>query len=144
MVTVDAEELLLVQCGKHLAQRGLSTACFTNQEDWLLVLEAFVDEDRQSPELPADDELWNPQLHGHVFKCLTKIELVKISLVEACFVYLAPQGGLDGLFDEFLVLHAPRSLTKNQVAFKGNVLSCHALVMIYTVCPFEKISDSDG
>ena len=143
-MAVDAEQLLVVQGSKDLAQCRLSTACFAYQKNGLLVPEAFVNKDCKPPELPADDKSRNAQPSGHVCKCLSKIIFVKIGLVELFFVYLGAQCGLDCLFDELLVLLAPRSLSQNQVAFKGDVLSNHALIGIHPVGPFQEVSDGDG
>ena len=143
-MAVDAEQLLVVQGSKDLAQCRLSTASLAHQENGLLVPETFVDEDCKPPELPADDESRNAEPTRHVCKCLSKIVFVKIGLVELFFVYLAAQCGLDCLFDELLVLLAPRSLSQNQVAFKSDVLSNHALIGIDPVSPFQEVSDGDG
>jgi len=69
-VAINAEQLLVIQGSKDLAQSGLPTACFTNQENGLLILEAFVDKDCESPELSADDKFWNAEPIWHVFECL--------------------------------------------------------------------------
>ena len=47
-MTVDAEQFLLVQSCKDLAEGGLAAPSFTDQEDRLVVGDALVDEDGES------------------------------------------------------------------------------------------------
>lgn len=43
LVAVDAEKLLIIESGEHLAETRLATACLTDKKHWLFILEAFVD-----------------------------------------------------------------------------------------------------
>ena len=86
-MAVDAEELLVVESSKDLAQCGLPTPCLAHQKYWLLVQEALVDEDCEPPQLPADDELWYSKVGWHVFECLCQVILLKVGVVELLFIY---------------------------------------------------------
>jgi len=70
-MAVDAEELLVVESSKDLAQCGLPAPCLAHQKYWLLVPEALVDEGSEPPQLPADDESRYSKVGWQFFECLS-------------------------------------------------------------------------
>ena len=143
-MAVDAEELLVVEGSKDLTQCGLSAPCLTDQEYWLLVPEALVDEDCKPPQLPADDKSRYSKVGWRVFECLAQVILLEVGVIELLFVYLALQRALDSLLDELFVLWAPRPLAENKEALEGDVLSHHSLlIFIHPRAPLQEVSDCD-
>jgi len=102
-MTVDAEQLLVVQSSKHLAKSCLSTASLSNQQYWFIAFEAFVNENGKPFELLTDDQSRDSKSLRHSFESLVKLVLLKVLVIEVTGVDFASQGGFNSLLDELLV-----------------------------------------